>query len=73
VTFSDPHVTRVDDHGLTLEGVPPGDAIAGGYDCAVITTHHAAFGYAAIGDGSPLVVDTRNALKGHTGRHIFRL
>jgi UDP-N-acetyl-D-mannosaminuronate dehydrogenase len=39
----------------------------------VITTNHTAFDYAAIADGSPRVVDTRNALKGHTGRHIFRL
>jgi UDP-N-acetyl-D-glucosamine dehydrogenase len=47
VTFSDPHVSRVDDHGLTLEGVTRADAIAGGYDCAVITTNHTAFDYAA--------------------------
>jgi UDP-N-acetyl-D-glucosamine dehydrogenase len=73
VTFSDPHVARVDDHGLTLEGLTPDAAMAAGYDCAVITTHHAAFDYARIADRSPLVVDTRNALKGRAGAHIFRL
>jgi UDP-N-acetyl-D-glucosamine dehydrogenase len=73
VTFSDPHVTRVDDHGLTLEGVTPDQAIEEGYDCAVITKNHAAFDYARIAEASPLVVDTRNALKGRAGRHIFRL
>ncbi len=73
MTFSDPHVARVDDHGLTLEGVTPDAAMTAGYDCAVITTNRAAFDYARIVEGSPLVVETRNALKGHTGKHIFRL
>jgi len=73
VTFSDPHVARVDDHGLTLERVGPEAAMAAGYDCAVITTDHAAFDYARIVESSPLIVDTRNALKGRAGAHIFRL
>jgi UDP-N-acetyl-D-glucosamine dehydrogenase len=73
VSFSDPYVSRVNDHGLTLEGITPEAAIAAGYECAVITTHHAAFDYDCIASASPLVVDTRNALKGRKGSHIFRL
>ena len=49
-----PDVARVDDHGLTLEGITPDAAMAAGYDCAVITTNHAAFDYARIAEGSPL-------------------
>ena len=64
---------RVNDHGLSLEGITPEAAIATGYDCAVITTHHASFDYDRIANASPLVVDTRNALKGRKGSHIFRL
>jgi UDP-N-acetyl-D-glucosamine dehydrogenase len=73
VSFSDPYVPRVNDHGLSLEGIAPEAAIATGYDCAVITTHHASFDYDRIANASPLVVDTRNALKGRKGSHIFRL
>ena len=73
VTFSDPHVPRVDDHGLTMDGVTPEAAMAAGYDCAVITTNHAAFDYARIVAASPLIVDTRNALKGRNEAHNFRL
>jgi UDP-N-acetyl-D-glucosamine dehydrogenase len=44
-----------------------------GFDCAVITTHHKAFDYDALIDRAPLIVDTRNALKGRNGKHIFSL
>jgi UDP-N-acetyl-D-glucosamine dehydrogenase len=73
VSFSDPYVPRVNDHGLTLDAIAPEAALAAGYECAVITTNHAAFDYDRIANASPLVVDTRNALKGRTGSHIFRL
>ena len=73
VSFSDPYVPRVNDHGLNLERITPDAAIAAGYECAVITTHHASFDYDLIANASPLVVDTRNALKGRKGSHIFRL
>ena len=41
-------------------------------DCAVICTDHTAFDYAAIAKRFPLVVDTRNALKGIQADNIFR-
>ena len=46
---------------------------ADGTDCAVIATEHRAFDYARIAKSFPLIVDTRNALKGIAGEHIFRL
>ena len=42
-------------------------------DCAVVCTDHDAFDFAAMPGRFPLVVDTRNALKGHSGSHIIRL
>ena len=44
-----------------------------GVDCGVIITDHKVFDYAAMVDRFPLLVDTRNALKGVTRPHIFRL
>ena len=45
----------------------------GGIDCAVICTNHSVFGYPSIVKRFPLVVDTRNALKGIQAPHVFRL
>ena len=58
---------------LKLQAVSPDQAFAAGMDCAVIATNHRAFDYTAIVERAPLVVDTRNALKGFTGDHIVRL
>jgi hypothetical protein len=42
-------------------------------DCAVICTNHSSFDYDAITKKFPLIVDTRNALRGRDGKGIFRL
>ena len=42
-------------------------------DCAVIVTDHTAFDYPAIARQFPLVVDTRNALKGLRTPTVFAL
>ena len=44
-----------------------------GIDCAVICTNHSVFDYPSIAKRFPLVVDTRNALKGVTADNVFRL
>jgi UDP-N-acetyl-D-glucosamine dehydrogenase len=44
-----------------------------GVDCAVIATDHKAFNYAAMPGRFPLIVDTRNALKGNPAANVFRL
>ena len=51
----------------------PAEKAGQGVDCAVICTNHKAFDYPGIVERYPLVVDTRNALKGIAGAHIFRL
>ena len=73
VSYSDPYVPKLAQAGMELESVALGEALARGLDCALITTNHECFDYDAIARQAPLVVDTRNALKGITAAHIFRL
>ena len=73
VSYSDPHVPVVDDHGVSMTARAEAEALAGGIDCAVIVTNHRAFDYEALVRKAPLIVDTRNALKGRDEAHIFRL
>jgi len=73
VGYSDPYVPVVEEGDLRLSAVPEAEALGRGLDCAVIATHHRVFDYPAIATRAPLIVDSRNALKGHQGTHIFRL
>ena len=73
VSYSDPHVGVVREAGLTLDEVPLSQALEDGVDVSVITTHHDEFDYDAIVRLSPVVVDTRNSLRGIDADHIFRL
>jgi UDP-N-acetyl-D-glucosamine dehydrogenase len=73
VSYSDPHVPEVDEHGFEMRAIPETAALESGIDCAVIVTDHRGFDYDRLVLQSPLIVDTRNALKGRAGDHIFRL
>ena len=73
VSYSDPFVPAVGEGSLALRAVPAGEALADGTDCAVIVTAHDGVDYAEVARRAPLVVDTRNALAGIEGAHIFRL
>ncbi|MDP1571658.1 MAG: nucleotide sugar dehydrogenase [Vicinamibacterales bacterium] len=72
VSYTDPYFPSFEHagHGMTHEDEAGAHT---GKDCALIVTDHTVFNYAAIADRFPLVVDTRNALKGTRGRHIFGL
>ena len=72
LSYTDPHVPRLQHGEMDLCSVPE-TAAADGVDCAVICTNHRAFDYNAIVKRFPLIVDTRNALKGVEAAHIFRL
>jgi UDP-N-acetyl-D-glucosamine dehydrogenase len=72
VSYTDPYVPQMTHAGHALESVPFASAVENGYDCAVVATDHRAFDYASIAR-MPLVVDTRNALKGCAQSSIFRL
>ena len=73
VGFSDPFVSSVREGPLALDGVSVDTAMSNGIDCAVVITNHREFDYADIARRAPVVVDTRNALRGIEGNHIFRL
>ena len=73
VTYSDPYVPVVDHGHHNLTGVSVLDAVAAGADCAVVITDHKAFDYPSIVEAFPLVVDTRNALKGIKSDKIYTL
>ena len=73
VSYSDPHVAVLREAGLSLDEVPLIQALEDGVDVSVITTHHDEFDYDAIVRLSPVVVDTRNSLRGIHAEHIFRL
>ncbi len=73
LSYSDPFVPSFSEKGLVLEAISPAAAFAGGIDCAVIATNHDGFDYEGIARDAPVVVDTRNALKGMNAKNIFRL
>jgi UDP-N-acetyl-D-glucosamine dehydrogenase len=75
VTYSDHFVPSMPaEHGhKPRTEVPFAKALADGFDIAVITTAHKTFDYDTLVAKSPLILDTRNALKGRPGAHIFRL
>ncbi|MBF8300478.1 MAG: UDP-glucose 6-dehydrogenase [Acidobacteria bacterium] len=72
LSYTDPFVPTLQHGDIHLCSVP--EAQAGqGIDCAVICTNHRLFDYRGIVERCPLVVDTRNALKGIEAAHVFRL
>ena len=73
VTYSDPYVPTVEHGSHELTGISVAEAVAASTDCAVIVTDHKAFDYPGIVASFPLVVDTRNALKGIKSEKIFVL
>jgi UDP-N-acetyl-D-glucosamine dehydrogenase len=70
LTYSDPHVPHVRFDGLELCSDEAAMAKA---DCVVIVTAHSGFDYKALVGIAPLIVDTRNALKGIVSDKIVRL
>ena len=73
VTYTDPFVPVLRHGPVDLTSVPLDEALAAGFDCAVIVTNHTTFDYPAIARRFPLVVDTRNALKGLRTPTMFAL
>jgi UDP-N-acetyl-D-glucosamine dehydrogenase len=71
LTYSDPHVPQLRLDTVELTSSPEDTAATA--DCAVIVTDHSAFDYPALLERAQLIVDTRNALKGHESKKIVRL
>ena len=72
ITYTDPYVPEFKHAGLDLKSVDEQD-MHKGIDCGVIITDHKVFDYTAMVERFPLLVDTRNALKGVKSDAIFRL
>jgi UDP-N-acetyl-D-glucosamine dehydrogenase len=73
VTYTDPFVPVLRHGPVDLKSIALEQALGDGCDCAVIITDHRAFDYPAIARQFPLVVDTRNALKGLRTPTVFPL
>jgi len=72
VAFYDPYVPEIRLDGLLLEAVSLDRGLEG-VDCTVIITNHSSIDYRKVVEGSPLVIDTRNATKGISNSKIFKL
>jgi UDP-N-acetyl-D-glucosamine dehydrogenase len=74
VSYSDPYVPRLRADGIVPEMAAIDAEIgAAEADCVVIVTDHRKFNYPRIVERAKLIVDTRNALKGHASDKIVRL
>ncbi|HXP87621.1 MAG TPA: nucleotide sugar dehydrogenase [Bryobacteraceae bacterium] len=75
LTYSDPFVPKLRADGVLPEDMEAIDPYQGSADadCVVIVTNHKKFDYRAILERAPLIVDTRNALKGCVSDKIVRL
>ena len=71
LTYSDPHVPVLRLDGVELAAMP--EQAASAAECSVIITNHSGFNYDALVACSPLIVDTRNALRGYRSERIVRL
>jgi len=72
VTYSDPYVPTLRLCERELESSDP-LALSAKADCVLVATDHSAFDYREILKKSRLIVDARNALKGHVSDKIVRL
>jgi UDP-N-acetyl-D-glucosamine dehydrogenase len=75
VSYSDPWVPKLRSDGFLPHDMDAVDATSASAasDCVVIVTDHKAFDYTSIVESAPLIVDTRNALKGNRSKKIVRL
>ena len=73
LSYSDPYIPVIREDGFELDSVELTNGYLGNVDCVVILTDHKEIDYGQVVKTSPLVVDTRNALKGRVDDHIVRL
>lgn len=73
VHFSDPYVQSTLVKGKTIKGVELNPQTLQAMDCVAILTDHSVFDYPMIAKYSPLILDTRNALKGFSRPDLILL
>ena len=71
LSYTDPYVPDLDHGAFCLKSIAEADVKD--VDCVVVCTDHDAFDFRSMPARFPLVVDTRNALKGVTSPNLFRL
>src|SRR5689334_13064469 len=72
VSYTDPYFPSFKHSHLDLTSVDE-SKMHDNIDCGVIVTDHKVFDYPAMVKNFKLLLDTRNALKGTTGDHVFKL
>ena len=72
VTYPDPYIPTLHHAGLELHAIPMLPAAAEA-DCTVLLTDHTTVDYTEVVRQSPLIVDTRNALKPYRSANIVKL
>jgi UDP-N-acetyl-D-glucosamine dehydrogenase len=73
LSYTDPYIPTIREEGFALDSIELTNGYLGNVDCVVVLTDHKETNYEQVVKTAPLVVDTRNALKGHDARHIVRL
>jgi UDP-N-acetyl-D-glucosamine dehydrogenase len=75
VSYHDPHVPEltVANPGGRIHSTPLTDETLANVDCVIIATDHSAVDYERVIAEAPLVIDTRNVLRGKTNPHVVRL
>jgi UDP-N-acetyl-D-glucosamine dehydrogenase len=71
IFYSDPHVPRLELANQQLHSLELTPATLRSMDCIAVLTDHSTFDYAMIAAHSPLVIDSRNALREFSGSHIL--
>ena len=74
VEYHDPFVPELRNGGSgPMRSIPLTEETLATADCVVVLTDHSEIPWAIVADHSPLVLDTRNALRSHRGENIIRL
>ncbi len=73
LSYCDPHVPVLDEHGMRMKAEPFSAATLRKADCVVVVTDHSGFDYRLVARESKVIVDARNALKGKNGGKIIKL
>jgi UDP-N-acetyl-D-glucosamine dehydrogenase len=73
ISFSDPYVSSVNIREQTIKSIDLTAEALRSMDCVVILTDHSTVDYALVAKCSPLIVDTRNALKSSSRSGVVTL
>ena len=73
ISYCDPFVPVLSEHGISLKAEKFSAAALRRADCVVVVTDHSGFDFKMVARESKVVVDARNALKGHGSHKVIKL